>query len=158
MVAVSRLMPKGSEITVPMVYVRPVSGLTFGLPVSCSISSGKNAGDWRCQPSGPFGVLNVWVLNSEVMLPMIASHKACTLARFGLLATLPHGDNVVEEQGSSCGKETTCCVGPVYSSATFGARVAAWKPPRNDTESIGFQVSMAIQVLVLPAVLKSDQR
>ena len=107
--------------------------------------------------SGPFGgALKVWVLNSEVVLPMSASHKACTLARFGLLATLPHGDRVDDEQGSSCGKDTTCCVGPVYSSATFGARVAAWKPPRNDTESIGFQVNMAMQVLVPPAVLKSD--
>jgi len=67
----------------------------------------------------------VWVLNSEVVLPINASHNACTFARFGLLATLPHGESVEDEQGSSCGNATTACVGPWNSSATFGARVAA---------------------------------
>src|SRR5665213_335979 len=122
-------MPKGSVITVPRVKVRPVSGFTFGFPVCTSISKGKKVGTWRVQPLGPVPyvlALKVWVLNSEVVLPISASHKACTLPRFGLLARLPHGDSVEAEQGSSCGKPTTFCVGPVYSSATFGARVATW--------------------------------
>ena len=56
-VAVSRFKPKGSEMTAPRVQVLPISGPTFGFPVSTSISSGKNAGLWRVKPFGPFGVL-----------------------------------------------------------------------------------------------------
>src|SRR5580658_9379361 len=89
---------------------------------------------------------------------MSASHRAWTLPRLGLDGTLPQGDSVEAEQGSSIGKATTFCVAPVYSSATLGARVASWKPPRKLSWSKAFQVNMVFQVLRLPAVLKSDSR
>ncbi len=46
---------------------------------------------------------------------------------------LPQGASVVYEQGSLGGKATVETAGPEYSSATFGARVANWNPPRRVT-------------------------
>src|SRR4029079_12338288 len=136
-VADSLLTPKGSVSTVPNVQVLPVSGSAFGLPVCTSISNGKNIGLWRVQPFGPgpsagLDALKVCVSNSDVELPMSSRHNCCTFARFALLATLPHGASVVAEQGSSCGKNTTACVGPWNNSATLGARVAALEAHVNE--------------------------
>ena len=46
------------------------------------------------------------------------------------------GAVVVNEHGSLGPNPTVNMIGPWKSSAVFGARVAAWKPPRNRSESV----------------------
>src|SRR5262245_22471111 len=91
--------------------------------------------------------------NTDVPVPLSCEHNVCTLARFGLLATLPHGASVVLAQGSLFGKPATNTVGPVKSSATFGARVATWMPPRKLTQLVTPQLARALYVSTPPAVL-----
>ena len=126
--------------------------------MSISISSGKNAGLWRVKPFGAVGrVVGLRVEPGGVVADDGPAQRL-HLRAVRVAGTLPHGDKVAAEQGSTFGKDTTCCVGPVNSSAAFGARTAYWMPPRNDSESSGFQVNRAFQVPLLPAVLKSEQR
>src|SRR4051812_40449272 len=91
--------------------------------------------------------------NTDVPVPLSFEHSCCTLRRLGLLATLPHSASVVFAHGSLFGNPATVTVGPVYSSATFGARVATCMPPRKLTYVLTPQLASALNVFTPPAVL-----
>ena len=101
-------------------YVFAFSDSRLTLPRRISSSSGKKP------PLPPMKFAGPPCVYADVVLPISAVHSACTWARFGFAAMLPYAASVLFAHGSDCGKPATVVVGPVNSSAVFGARLARW--------------------------------